>query len=49
MDPARLSITHTADSSMKNVICHGEGGEKENKGDVRTLPSTDSNVPQNAV
>lgn len=26
MDPARLSITHTADSSMKNVIC--EAGEQ---------------------
>ena len=27
MEPARLSITHTADSSMKNVICD-QGGER---------------------
>lgn len=31
MEPARLSITHTADSSMKNVICDrgGERGQHE--------------------
>ena len=30
MEPARLSITHTADRSMKNVICgREEGGEKD--------------------
>lgn len=28
MEPARFSITHTADSSMKNVICDREA-EKE--------------------
>lgn len=30
MDPARLSITHTADSSMKNVICEAGEQEREN-------------------
>lgn len=30
MEPARLSITQTADSSMKNVICDGDGQKKDN-------------------
>lgn len=29
MEPARLSITHTADRSMKNVICGREEGGKK--------------------
>lgn len=35
MEPARLSITHTADSSMKNVICDREG-EKGQHGVKKT-------------
>lgn len=45
MDPARLSITHTADSSMKKVICEageeGRRGERENAAacaSARSLP-----------
>lgn len=36
MEPARLSITHTADSSMKNVICDGDG-EREREDNIMTL------------
>lgn len=34
MEPARLSITHTAESSMKNVICYRKG---ERGHDVKML------------
>lgn len=48
IEPARLSITHTADSSMKKVICHGrrgrDGGIEKKKPNIKMLllANTDS-------
>lgn len=52
MEPARLSITHTADRSMKNVICGREGGKKRARSwenvAVSTLTSLKAAVTQEA-